>query len=52
MKYSFSPDIGISVNLDQWIEKHCLDADVFVLVISAVATITVTVSVNAIISFR
>jgi hypothetical protein len=32
------------VNLDQWIEKYCLDADVFILVISAEATITGSVS--------
>ncbi|CAF1667975.1 unnamed protein product, partial [Rotaria magnacalcarata] len=36
-----SPGIDVSANLDQWIENHCLDADVFVLVISAEATITV-----------
>ncbi|CAF1278851.1 unnamed protein product [Adineta ricciae] len=36
-----SPGIDVSANLDQWIEQHCLDADVFVLVISAEATITV-----------
>ncbi len=40
----FSPGIDVSANLDQWIENHCLDADVFVLVISAEATITVAVS--------
>ncbi|CAF0994698.1 unnamed protein product [Rotaria sordida] len=34
-----SPGIDVSVNLDEWIEKYCLDADVFVLVISAEATI-------------
>lgn len=39
-----SPGIDVSANLDQWIENHCLDADVFVLVISAEATITVAVS--------
>ncbi|CAF0814548.1 unnamed protein product [Adineta steineri] len=37
-----SPGIDVSANLDQWIENHCLDADVFVLVISAEATITVS----------
>ncbi|CAF1289985.1 unnamed protein product [Didymodactylos carnosus] len=36
-----SPGIDVSANLDQWIEDHCLDADVFVLVVSAEATITV-----------
>ena len=44
----FSPGIDVSANLDQWIEQHCLDADVFVLVISAEATITVAVSSNSI----
>jgi len=42
--YYFSPGIDVSANLDQWIENYCLDADVFVLVISAEATITVSVS--------
>lgn len=27
-----SPGIDVSANLDEWIDKHCLDADVFVLV--------------------
>jgi len=42
--FKSSPGIDVSANLDQWIENHCLDADVFVLVISAEATITVAVS--------
>jgi len=36
-----SPGIDVSANLDQWIVDHCMDADVFVLVVSAEATITV-----------
>ncbi len=48
----FSPGIDVSANLDQWIEKHCLDADVFVLVVSAEATITVAVSLNVIILYE
>ncbi|CAF1364439.1 unnamed protein product [Rotaria magnacalcarata] len=36
-----SPGIDVSANLDQWIEKYCLDADVFILVVSAEATITI-----------
>ncbi|CAF0879392.1 unnamed protein product [Rotaria sp. Silwood1] len=35
-----SPGIDVSTNLDEWIEKYCLDADVFILVASAEATIT------------
>ena len=42
-----SPGLDVSTNLDQWIEKHCLDADVFVLVISAEATIAGAVSVTS-----
>ena len=41
-----SPGLDVSTNLDQWIETHCLDADVFVLVISAEATIAGAVSVT------
>ncbi|CAF1064851.1 unnamed protein product [Adineta ricciae] len=37
-----SPGIDVSTNLDEWIEKYCLDADVFILVISAESTITVS----------
>ncbi|UJR20811.1 hypothetical protein I4U23_023923 [Adineta vaga] len=37
-----SPGIDVSTNLDQWIEKYCLDADVFILVVSAESTITVS----------
>jgi len=40
LSFFFSPGIDVSENLDQWIEKHCLDADVFILVISAESTIT------------
>ena len=43
----FSPGIDVSANLDQWIVDHCMDADVFVLVVSAEATITVAVSFAA-----
>ncbi len=39
-----SPGIDVSTNLDQWIEKHCLDADVFVLVVSAESTLAGAVS--------
>jgi len=37
-----SPGIDVSPNLDEWIDKHCLDADVFVLVANAESTIMVT----------
>lgn len=33
-------------NLDEWIDKHCLDADVFVLVANAESTLMVTVSLE------
>ncbi|KAL3215824.1 hypothetical protein MRX96_033439 [Rhipicephalus microplus] len=39
-----SPGIDVSPNLDLWIDKHCLDADVFVLVANAESTLMVTVS--------
>ena len=38
-----SPGIDVSQNLDEWIDKHCLDADVFVLVANAESTLMVTV---------
>lgn len=37
-----SPGIDVSPNLDLWIDKHCLDADVFVLVANAESTLMVT----------
>ena len=39
-----SPGIDMSPNLDEWINRHCLDADVFVLVNNAVSTLTDVVS--------
>lgn len=39
-----SPRVDVILNLDKWIDKHCLDADVSVLVVNAVSTITNTVS--------
>lgn len=39
-----SPGIDVTPNLDEWIDKHCLDADVFVLVANAESTIMLTVS--------
>lgn len=41
-----SPGVDVTPNLDEWIEKHCLDADVFVLVANAESTLMVTVSVK------
>ncbi|TGZ51170.1 Transmembrane GTPase Marf [Temnothorax longispinosus] len=38
-----SPGVDVTPNLDEWIDKHCLDADVFVLVANAESTIMVTV---------
>lgn len=39
-----SPGIDVSPNLDDWIDNHCLDADVFVLVANSESTLMVTVS--------
>ena len=39
-----SPGVDITPNLDEWIDNHCLDADVFVLVAHAQSTLMVTVS--------
>ena len=39
-----SPGIDMDPDLDKWISKHCLDADVFVLVSNAESTIMQTVS--------
>lgn len=41
-----SPGIDVTPNLDEWIDKHCLDADVFVLVANAESTLMVTVSIQ------
>lgn len=40
-----SPGVDVTPNLDEWIDKHCLDADVFVLVANAESTLMVTVSI-------
>ena len=32
-------------DLDSWIDKHCLDADVFVLVVNSESTLNQTVSI-------
>ncbi|XP_065568115.1 transmembrane GTPase Marf-like [Artemia franciscana] len=37
-----SPGIDVSPNLDEWIDKHCVDADVFVLVANAESTLMLT----------
>lgn len=36
----FSPGVDFSPEFDNWIDKHCLDADVFVLVCNAESTLT------------
>lgn len=38
-----SPGIDVSESLDDWIDKHCLDADVFVLVANSESTLMNTV---------
>ncbi|XP_015605443.1 transmembrane GTPase Marf isoform X1 [Cephus cinctus] len=37
-----SPGVDVTANLDECIDKHCLDADVFVLVANAESTLMVT----------
>lgn len=39
-----SPGVDVSKNLDDWIDNHCVNADVFVLVLNAESTMTLTVS--------
>lgn len=36
----FSPGVDLSPEFDSWIDKHCMDADVFVLVCNAESTLT------------
>ncbi len=43
----FSPGVDVSPEFDSWIDKHCLDADVFVLVCNAESTLTQAVSLLA-----
>jgi len=38
-----SPGIDVSPDIDSWIDKFCLDADVFVLVANAESTLMQTV---------
>ena len=45
MIISFSPGIDVTPDLDSWIDKHCLDADVFVLVVNSESTLNQTVSI-------
>ena len=40
----FSPGIDVTPNLDLWIDKFCVDADVFVLVSNAESTLMQTVN--------
>lgn len=37
-----SPGIDVTTDLDSWIDQQCMDADVFVLVVNAEATLTKT----------
>jgi mitofusin len=39
-----SPGIDMSPNLDKLIDRYCIDADVFVLVVNAESTLTLVVS--------
>ncbi|EDV23825.1 uncharacterized protein TRIADDRAFT_26969 [Trichoplax adhaerens] len=38
----YSPGIDVTPDLDSWINQHCLDADVFVLVANAESTLMIT----------
>ena len=42
MVFVDSPGIDVTKDLDAWIDQQCLDADVFVLVVNAEATLTKT----------
>lgn len=46
-----SPGVDVTPNLDEWIDKHCLDADVFVLVANAESTLMVTVCIRFFFNF-
>lgn len=41
-----SPGVDVSPNLDDWIDNHCLDADVFVLVLNSESTMTLAVVIT------
>lgn len=45
-----SPGIDMDPDLDQWINKYCLDADVFVLVSNAESTLMTAVSNRGIVA--
>lgn len=42
-----SPGVDVSKNLDDWIDNHCVNADVFVLVLNAESTMTLAVGGEA-----
>ena len=46
MTFAPSPGVDMNANIDEWITKHCLDADVFVLVSNAESTLMNAVSVH------
>ena len=43
LSHLFSPGIDVTTELDSWIDKYCLDADVFVLVANSESTLMQTV---------
>ncbi|PIO60844.1 hypothetical protein TELCIR_17649 [Teladorsagia circumcincta] len=47
-----SPGVDLSPEFDSWIDKHCLDADVFVLVLNAESTLTQAVKQQHLTRFR
>lgn len=46
MVFVDSPGVDVSQNLDDWIDNHCLNADVFVLVLNAESTMTLAVTIK------
>lgn len=43
----YSPGIDVTTELDSWIDKFCLDADVFVLVANSESTLMQTVRLDS-----
>lgn len=49
---SISPGTDVTTELDSWIDKFCLDADVFVLVANSESTLMNTVGFNHVLCLR
>lgn len=46
----YSPGIDVTTELDSWIDKFCLDADVFVLVANSESTLMQTVTQSSLVN--